>query len=98
LNRPRLRRFYEGEEVDLAALAATLLWGIVKNHAFYDGNKRTAWVVTQYFLYQNGYTLPYGSHSTRLVLSIALGRRSVDEVEGWIRKRLEPASQMTLFW
>ena len=96
VNRPRQRFFYES--ADLPALAATLLWGVVNNHPFYDGNKRTAWVTTEYFLYQNGYILPPGGESIRLVLNIALGRRSVEEVEEWIRHRLEPAQQRRWFF
>jgi death on curing protein len=88
IHRPRQLFFYE--DADIPSLAATLLWGIVKNHAFYDGNKRTAWAVTQYFLSQNGYILPSGGGSVRLVLNVALGRRSIDQVKGWIRLRIEP--------
>lgn len=95
LNRPRQLYFYEG--AGLPSLAATLLWGIVQNHAFFDGNKRTAWLATQAFLYRNGYELPTDGNSTRLVLSIALGRRSVDQVESWIQRRLRVAEQMRMF-
>ena len=88
IHRPRQLHFYAG--VDIPALAATLLWGVVTNHAFHDGNKRTAWAVTQYFLRQNGYILPSGGESVRLVLQIARGRRDVEQVERWIRTCLSP--------
>lgn len=34
--------------------AATLLFGLVQNHPFYDANKRTAYLSTVHYLYQNG--------------------------------------------
>jgi death on curing protein len=55
LNRPMNARFYEGS--DLPRQAAHLLWGITKAHAFIDGNKRTAWIATQYFLDLHGFLI-----------------------------------------
>jgi len=37
--------------------AAALLQSLCLNHAFTDGNKRTAWLSTKRFLYVNGYRL-----------------------------------------
>lgn len=37
--------------------AAALMHSLVMNHAFLDGNKRTAWQVTKRFLYTNGYVI-----------------------------------------
>lgn len=34
--------------------AATLLFGLVQNHPFYDANKRTAYLSTVHYLYKNG--------------------------------------------
>jgi death-on-curing protein len=42
---------------DLAALAASYGYGIARNHPFQDGNKRTAFVVTELFLLLNGFEL-----------------------------------------
>ena len=42
---------------DIADLAACYAAGIAKNHAFNDGNKRTAAVVMELFLAKNGYSL-----------------------------------------
>lgn len=41
----------------LAEMAASYLVGLAKNHAFIDGNKRTAYAVTATFLRLNGYRL-----------------------------------------
>lgn len=34
--------------------AATLLYGLIQNHPFHDANKRTAYLSTVHYLYQNG--------------------------------------------
>lgn len=44
-------------EPDIAELAAAYLYGIAKNHAFVDGNKRTAIVAAGTFLIINGHYL-----------------------------------------
>lgn len=41
-------------ENDLFALAAAYLYGIVRNHPFSDGNKRTGYLAAFTFLYING--------------------------------------------
>lgn len=55
LARPKNRWFY-GEH-DIVGLAGSLLLGIGQNHAFEQGNKRTALVAAAIFLSLNGYAL-----------------------------------------
>jgi death-on-curing protein len=57
LSRPRHLFAYEQPTPEIPALAAAYAFGIAKNHAFIDGNKRTAAVVCETFLALNGYTL-----------------------------------------
>jgi death on curing protein len=52
--RPQQLFAYGQSEPDIAALAAAYAFGIAKNHAFVDGNKRTSAVVTEAFLRLNG--------------------------------------------
>jgi death-on-curing protein len=40
---------------DKYAIVGTLFYGLVKNHAFHDGNKRTALLVALYHLWKLGY-------------------------------------------
>ena len=42
--------------------AATLLFGLIRNHAFYDANKRTAFLSTAHFLLKNGLLLTKNEH------------------------------------
>lgn len=53
--RPRHKAQYEN--ADLVAQGASLLFGLAKNHAFVDGNKRIAAASTIVFLILNGFRL-----------------------------------------
>jgi death on curing protein len=55
LNRPK-NKFAYGEQ-DLSMLASAYAFGIAKNHAFVDGNKRTAFMAAYVFLGVNGHEL-----------------------------------------
>ena len=79
-------------EPDAAALAASYAYGLAKNHAFVDGNKRAALVALEYFLALNGFELAADDGQCVLViLSIASGAFSEEELAGWIRQHLRPA-------
>lgn len=76
-------------EPDAAALAAAYGFGIAKNHAFVDGNKRTAFVVLEFFLELNGYTLTADDVQCVVVmLGVADGTLSETELAHWIRNNL----------
>jgi len=53
LARPQQLAAY-GEEVDIIKLAASYTAGIVQNHPFIDGNKRTGFILGVLFLELNG--------------------------------------------
>src|SRR3954462_2943253 len=57
LARARQRFAYEDPTPSIPALAAAMAFGIARNHAFIDGNKRTAFVVCRTFLILNGLDL-----------------------------------------
>jgi death-on-curing family protein len=54
----RQRTSWEGrlKWTDSTDITATLFFGLVKNHAFHDGNKRTALLCLLYQLFKNGRT------------------------------------------
>ncbi|WP_414471678.1 type II toxin-antitoxin system death-on-curing family toxin [Microvirga sp. M2] len=54
--KPRAHYHYAGER-DLLTLATTLLFGIARNHAFEQGNKRAGFIAAVIFLEMNGYML-----------------------------------------
>jgi death-on-curing protein len=76
---------------DLADLAAAYAVGIARNHAFLDGNKRTAWVVAETFLLKNGYELIASDRDgVMTMLSVADGTMSEPELAIWIRTYIRP--------
>ncbi|WP_417448501.1 type II toxin-antitoxin system death-on-curing family toxin [Idiomarina abyssalis] len=54
--RPSHTHYYH-QDSDICDLAASLAFGLAKNHAFANANKRTAAVCTHVFLLLNGYQL-----------------------------------------
>ncbi|HEY1632766.1 MAG TPA: type II toxin-antitoxin system death-on-curing family toxin [Rhizomicrobium sp.] len=77
---------------DAAALAAAYAFGIAKNHAFVDGNKRTALIALEYFLSLNGLHLAADDPQCVLaILSIASGAFSENDLVSWIRNHIRPA-------
>ena len=81
--------FAYGENVDIAALAASYAFGIAKNHPFLDGNKRTAMVVAITFLNLNGSDFDEVSTETYVTfLGLAEGSVSEEELANWFRDRL----------
>lgn len=88
LARPRNLAAYK--RPDAAALAAAYAYGIVRNHPFVDGNKRTGWVVARLFLARNGYRLEFDPHDTvRTIERLAAGILSESQVGNWFRQRIQ---------
>lgn len=82
------------EAVDLAALAAEYGFGLAKNHAFLDGNKRIAFVATNVFLLLNGYEIEAPEpEAVNTMLGVADGSLSRDEFAAWIRSRMIPFNE-----
>jgi len=76
-------------EPGLAELAAGYLFAIAKNHAFVDGNKRTAWTVMRLFVALNGARLDYERlDAVRFVEGVAGGTIDYDGAAAWIAARL----------
>lgn len=89
LGRPKNIAAYEPES-DIARLAAAYAFGIVKNHPFIDGNKRTSLVACRTFLILNGFQLNATPQDKYLTfLSLAEGTLSEEELIEWIRERIE---------
>ena len=79
---------------DLCDLAAAYLYGIVKNHPFVDGNKRTGLAAADLFLYYNGFTLEAEDEDLiQLVMSVASGEIDEDGAAAFFRDHIEPLEQ-----
>jgi death-on-curing protein len=74
------------EQSDMAGLAAAYAFGLAKNHAFVDGNKRIAFMAMMGFLLKNGVAFdPESAQSTSIILSLAAGEVSEESLTRWIR-------------
>lgn len=83
LARPRHRIAYG--EPTLFALAAAYAYGLSKNHAFVDGNKRVAFAAIDVFLQLNGHELSASDVEATVVMQdLAAGSLSEDELAAWI--------------
>lgn len=73
-------------EPDACALAAAYGYGIARNHAFIDGNKRTAFVAVELFLRLNGWQLTASDAECVLtMLAVAAGDITESEFADWLR-------------
>jgi death-on-curing protein len=93
LARPINRFLYEGAD-DLAELAAACCFGIAKNHAFVDGNKRAAFLSIGLFLSLNGTRLradPVAAVET--MLAVAAGHLDEPGLTRWIAAHLDPCPE-----
>lgn len=74
------------EQAELPMLAAAYGFGLAKNHAFVDGNKRIAFMTMVAFLRKNGIRfMPAQAHATRIVLALAAGEVSEESLARWIK-------------
>ncbi|MCY7354503.1 MAG: type II toxin-antitoxin system death-on-curing family toxin [Lysobacter sp.] len=97
LARPQQLHAYGDPPPDLADLAASLAFGLARNHPFIDGNKRTAAVACETFIALNGGTVE-ADDLALYPIYIALAEGSLPEADfaAWLRRhiRLEPAGEV----
>jgi len=73
-------------ETDIYRLAAAFAFGIVRNHPFVDGNKRTGFLAAYVFLRMNDHNLEADEiTAATTVLALAAGEVSEDEFSHWLR-------------
>ncbi len=80
---------FGGEELfpGTQAKAARLCYGLVKNHAMVDGNKRIGAHAMLVFLALNGYELAYSQKElSDIILDVASGKTGCEELLDWIIK------------
>ncbi len=87
LGRPVNQQVYaEPGMVDLCQLAAAYAYGLASNHAFHDGNKRTAWSSCVLFLKLNGAEVVASAEDViEQVVRLACGQLTEAEFATWLR-------------
>jgi death-on-curing protein len=77
---------------DVADLAASYAYGLAKNHPFVDGNKRTALVVCETFVIDNGYQLIATDAEVAVLFEeLAASQISEGELGDWLREHVQAA-------
>lgn len=78
----------------LPELAASYCYGIVKNHAFVDGNKRAAFLAIGLFLAINGLRLIATQvEAIQTILEVAAGAMNEQKLSVWIGENLKKSSR-----
>lgn len=84
LARPQ-NAFHYNQITSLTQLAAAYAFGIAKNHAFVDGNKRTALVTCLLFLLKNGFSVNATEEERYIaVLSVANDMMTEEQFAAWL--------------
>lgn len=92
LTRPRNKALYG--EADLLAQAASLFYGLAKNHGFIDGNKRIAVAACDAFLQENGWELLCDNETlAEFTLGCDKDDWTESSVEEFVRRHSAPRQQ-----
>jgi death-on-curing protein len=82
---------WQYEQSGMAELAAAYAFGLAKNHAFVDGNKRIAFMAMMVFLHRNGVAFnPEPAQATTIIFALAAGEVSEESLTRWIRDNWPP--------
>jgi death-on-curing protein len=97
LARARQLFAYGDPTPDLADLAASLAFGLARNHPFVDGNKRTAAVACETFLMLNDGVLEADNVELYpLYIALAEGKLRERDFAAWLRRhvKLKPGKRV----
>lgn len=84
IDRPRNHYAY-GDDPTIHSLAAHYCFGIVRNHPFIDGNKRTGILASAVFLDLNGYAFrPDEAEAANIVIALAASDMDEGVFSAWI--------------
>lgn len=80
------RNLFGYAKAGLVEMAASYAAGIIRNHPFLDGNKRTGFIVAAVFLEVNGYRLSASEESVvESTLAMAAGKLKESEYAAWLK-------------
>ena len=78
-------------EATVGEVGASLSWGLIKNHAFLDGNKRIGLGALAVFLKANGFVLTCSvAEETAMVLRVAASEMGEAEWTAWVVRTVGP--------
>lgn len=89
----RPKHLFAYESADLARLAASYGYGLVKNHCFLDANKRTALMTIFTFLDQNGVEFDAPEvDAVATMVAVATDNITEEQLADWIRMNSTPVA------
>ena len=93
LARPRNLYAYEAVQ-DIQQLAVSYAVGILRNHPFFDGNKRAAFIALNIFLNLNGLRLKADTQEAAdIFLRVAGGKMNEESLVAWILMHTVPRTE-----
>lgn len=96
LNRPKNVYAFGDDSVDICDLAAEYGFGIARNHAFADGNKRTAISAMKWFLEDCGFMLIASEDEQfNIMIDIANKSKNVKHLAAWVRLNLRKKTNLS---
>lgn len=86
------RQLFSYGQPSLVEMAAAYAAGVVKNHPFIDGNKRTGFMLGAGFLERNGCEF-FADEAESVIKTLALAAREMSEAEfaSWMELNCKPA-------
>ncbi len=88
---PQQTMFGQDLYPDIYAKAAALIFGIIKNHPFMDGNKRTGLFALFEFLERHGRTIDTPADELyQFTIDVATSALDKDEIAAWLRAHTAP--------
>lgn len=78
----------------IASKAAILVYSLIKNHPFVDGNKRTAFTCGRVFLRLNGYDFEPLEQYYNIILKIAKSEVKQDDVFNWFELSVDTITNL----
>lgn len=89
VNRARMR-YTHSPQCTVAQLAAAYAYGIVRDHPFIDGNKRTAYLVAEAFCNLNDWRLDADDVESIIIFrALAAGEIEEDGLAKWFGRHLK---------
>ena len=91
LVRAQTRLYGQDAYPTLELKAAAIVHSLINNHPMVDGNKRSAWVILNFFLVLNNRQLRSSQDNAyEFIMSIAEKRMELDEIAAWLEDHMIP--------
>lgn len=91
LVRAKTRLYGQDAYPTLQLKAAAMVHSVINNHPMVDGNKRSAWVILNFFLVLNNRQLRSSQDKAyEFIMSIAEKRIELEEIAAWLEDHMIP--------